>query len=40
MFQIILCTCPDIESAKIIATHLVHEKHAACVNIIPNIISV
>ena len=40
MFQIILCTCPDMESAKIIATHLVHEKYAACVNIIPNIISV
>ncbi|NQZ22056.1 MAG: divalent-cation tolerance protein CutA [Colwellia sp.] len=40
MFQIILCTCPDIESAKSIAQHLVKEKHAACVNIIPNVISV
>ncbi len=40
MFQIILCTCPDIECAKSIAHHLVKEKHAACVNIIPNVISV
>jgi periplasmic divalent cation tolerance protein len=40
MFQIILCTCPDIECAKAIAQHLVKEKLAACVNIIPNIISV
>jgi len=40
MFQIILCTCPDIECAKSIAQHLVKEKHAACVNIIPNVISV
>jgi periplasmic divalent cation tolerance protein len=40
MFQIILCTCPDIKSAKKIAQHLIKEKHAACVNIIPNIISV
>ena len=40
MFQIIMCTCPDMESAKKIAKHLVHEKHAACVNIIPNIVSV
>jgi len=40
MFQIILCTCPDIESAKAIAQQLVEKKHAACVNIIPNVISV
>jgi periplasmic divalent cation tolerance protein len=40
MFQIILCTCPDVNSAKLIAQHLVKEKLAACVNIIPNIISV
>jgi periplasmic divalent cation tolerance protein len=40
MFQIIMCTCPDMKSAKIIAKHLVQEKHAACVNIVPNIISV
>jgi periplasmic divalent cation tolerance protein len=40
MYQIILCTCPDIECAKNIAQHLVEEKYAACVNIIPNVISV
>jgi len=40
MFQIILCTCPDVKDAKLIAQHLVKEKLAACVNIIPNVISV
>jgi len=40
MFQIILCTCPDINIAKLIAQHLVKEKLAACVNIIPSVISV
>jgi len=40
MYQIILCTCPDIECAQNIAQHLVKGKHAACVNIIPNVISV
>lgn len=40
MFQIIMCTCPDIESANQIAQRLVQEKHAACVNIIPNVTSV
>jgi len=29
-----------MESAKMIAKHLVKEKHAACVNIIPNVTSV
>lgn len=40
MFQIILCTCPDFESAKLLAKHLVTNKHAACVNILPNITSI
>ena len=40
MFQIIMCTCPDMKSAKIIAQQLVREKHAACVNIIANVTSI
>ena len=40
MFQIIMCTCPDVASAKTIARHLIEEKHAACVNIIPQVISI
>ena len=40
MFQIILCTCPDIDSAKTIAKQLIEKKYAACVNIIPQVISV
>ncbi len=40
MFQINMCTCPDMESAKSIAKHLIQDKHAACVNIIPNVTSV
>lgn len=40
MYQVILCTCPSDEAAKHIATTLVSEKLAACVNIIPNVVSV
>jgi periplasmic divalent cation tolerance protein len=40
MFQVIMCTCPDINNAKLIAQHLVKERLAACVNIIPNVISI
>lgn len=39
-FQLILTTCPNEEVAKEIAKHLVTEKLAACVNILPNITSV
>jgi len=39
-YQLILTTCPDEQVAKTIAQHLVQEKLAACVNIIPNLISV
>ncbi len=38
--QIIFCTCPDEPVAKKIATHLVKEKLAACVNIVPGLTSV
>lgn len=40
MYQLILCTCPDQESAQTIAKTLVTKKRAACVNIIPNMTSV
>jgi periplasmic divalent cation tolerance protein len=38
--QIVLCTVPDEAAAKQIATALVEEKLAACVNIVPGITSV
>lgn len=40
MFQLVLSTCPNTEVAQNIAQHLVTEKLAACVNIIPNVTSV
>ncbi|GHF00761.1 divalent-cation tolerance protein CutA [Thalassotalea profundi] len=40
MFQLILCTCPDEQTAKKIATCLVEEKLAACVTMLPNVTSV
>ena len=39
-FQIVLCTCPDQDSAKKIADNLVDQGLAACVNILPGILSV
>jgi len=38
--QIVLCTVPDEDTAENIATTLVNEKLAACVNIVPGITSV
>jgi len=38
--QIVLCTCPDAETANRIATVLVEEGLAACVNILSSITSV
>jgi len=35
-----LCTCPDSESADAIATVLVEQQLAACVNILPGLTSV
>lgn len=37
---VILCTCPDSATAKRIAQLLVEQRLAACVNIIPQIVSV
>ena len=39
-FQLVMTTCPDEQIAKVIAEHLVKEKLAACVNILPNITSI
>ena len=40
MYQVTLCTCPTITVAQAIAQQLVTEKLAACINILPNVISV
>ncbi len=40
MHQIILCTCPNKKSADDLASHLITEKLAACVNIIDGVRSV
>lgn len=37
---LVFCTCPDEASARHIAGTLVTERHAACVNIVPGIVSV
>ena len=39
-FQLVLCTCPDQDSAQLIAEQLVEAKLAACVNILPGILSI
>jgi len=38
-YQIILCTCPDKDTAEKIARLLLNDKLAACVNILPGITS-
>lgn len=38
--QVVLCTVPDADTAQTLATALVTEKLAACVNIIPGITSI
>lgn len=38
--EVILCTCPDRETAEKIARHLVLDRLSACVNILPGVISV
>jgi len=39
-YVIILCTCPDEESAQLIARELVARQQAACVNLLPGIRSI
>ena len=38
--QLIFCTCPDRECAEKLATTLVDERLAACVSILPGILSI
>ena len=38
--QLVMCTCPDQDSAKTIAEQLVDQSLAACVNILPGIESI
>jgi periplasmic divalent cation tolerance protein len=38
--QLVLCTCPDKDSAQTIAEQLVDQSLAACVNILPGITSI
>ncbi|EXJ16663.1 divalent-cation tolerance protein CutA [Imhoffiella purpurea] len=38
--RLLLCTCPDPETAQALAERLVDERLAACVNILPGIRSV
>ncbi|HMW43495.1 divalent-cation tolerance protein CutA [Plasticicumulans sp.] len=38
--QLVLCTCPDADSAGHIATVLVGEGLAACANLVPGVVSV
>jgi periplasmic divalent cation tolerance protein len=37
---VVLCTCPDLATAKSLATGLVENRLAACVNILPEIRSI
>jgi periplasmic divalent cation tolerance protein len=37
---LVFCTCPTLDSAKELATAVVAEKLAACVNIMPSVTSV
>jgi periplasmic divalent cation tolerance protein len=39
-YQIVLCTCPDKDTAETIARLLVKDKLAACVNILPDVTSI
>ncbi len=39
-YQLVLSTCPDQTTAEKLAKQLVSEKFAACVTILPNLISI
>jgi len=39
-YQLLMNTCPDQKTAEAIATILVEEKLAACINILPGITSI
>lgn len=37
---LVLCTCPDVETAERLATLLVEGRLAACINIVPAVTSI
>ncbi len=39
-YRLVFCTCPDAESAETLARRLVETALAACVNIVPGLLSV
>lgn len=39
-FLLVLCTCPDAESASFISRELVEKRLAACVNRVPGLTSI
>ncbi len=39
-YQLIFCTCPDEKTAAELASLLVKQRYAACVNIVPGLTSV
>jgi periplasmic divalent cation tolerance protein len=39
-YQLVLCTCPDEETAVNIAENVVAQKLAACVNVLPAVYSI
>jgi periplasmic divalent cation tolerance protein len=39
-YCLVLCTCPEGDAAKSLAESLVKERLAACVNILPGLVSV
>lgn len=40
LYQLVLCACPDEETAINIAENIVAQKLAACVNVLPSVYSV
>jgi periplasmic divalent cation tolerance protein len=39
-YQLILCTCPDNQVAEQLASSLVEQRLAACINIVPGLTSI
>ncbi|HQU15302.1 MAG: divalent-cation tolerance protein CutA [Chromatiales bacterium 21-64-14] len=39
-YLVVLCTCPDRDTAVRIAQRLVDERQAACVNVVPGLLSI
>lgn len=39
-YRLVLCTCPDQETALAIGTRLVEQRLAACVNLVPGLTSI